>query len=1319
MGQQEQRVDFVNAGSVRKQLTRLVTLGATSVVVASFMASPVPAVATAAVPMAHISANYAHVTKAAVLPRGARRLGLANASKRISGDVALAPRNPTALTRAASAVSNPRSSTFRHYIAKGTFAASYGPTQATINAVEATLRASNLKVTSLSGNHLLVHFSGTVAAADSAFRTSIANVRLASGRIATATTKPVSFPASLASQVVSVVGLNTMVEPQSNIKRATHPATHKAVKAHFTHPTGSAKPCAAATGIANEFGGLTDDQIAHEYGLDSLYGAGDFGAGQTVAIYELEPFSMSDLTAFDTCYFGASAAATMTSHVTVTNVDGGPGTGSGSGESILDIDNVSAIAPGANIDVYQAPNGVSGPIDLYNSIVQTDNAKVVSTSWGECEALAQSSEPGVVNVENELFEQAALQGQSVFASSGDSGADDCAEEAPVPVTPTLSTDDPTSQPFVTSVGGTTTTNAQLPPEQQVWNDGNVGGGGGGGVSGIWGAPSWQQPFLDTASAAAAVDDGLSPCAQSPGDAALCREVPDVSANADEYTGSITLFIDAFGGWNTIGGTSSSAPLWAAMTAVINASTGCQTSGGVGFASPSLYAVASIPADYSASFNDLGAGDGSNDVYDLSNGQDYATKAGYDMASGLGTPILAGPSGQAGLASYLCALSAPSEPRPVITSLSRPTVAVAPTGSLTINGSGFTGALGVSIGGYDVPSTDWSATDDTHIVVSPIPSGAQALTGTLGPQDGAGRAFVSVTGSGGVSSVGADPDSELVYVAGTSGSPDPSVEGVVQFGGPQAGGNTVEVFGSGFTGVTGVTVGGVAATDVTVVNGNELTITVPAYDSGTTSCKSGDDEANDVCQAQVIVTNGNGSSAPDIIRIPYTGALFAGTIGGASLPDCATNLTCEVVPAETEYDYLPTPTITSVTTTSADDSTTWASEQGTTIATIDGSGFDSLGFLWTLVGNPASNNSQNFATLSVSPTEIQVVLPGHNPTTEPVTIDLSVQTLAGISAHTTFKYAGVPVVKAVSPQGGTDLGGTQIAVTGKGFQGVNAEDGGQVDYGYFDFDVATSQLTGYTANSDTSLTATTPENNPGEYIVQVCTVTFCSEPETFSQFNNSIFDFFEPGAPVVTGLSVTSGPASGGTRIVITGQNLADAFIVTFGKVVAEASSEPQILTNGSNTRVDAIVPPGKAGSTVHVRVQTAESLFTGGPPSAATSASSFTYKSSVASPPQNVTLKRHGTAVAVTWKPPASNGGHAVTKYRITAVSQPNSFKKGAKKPPNVVITTKHASTHHATITGLRGGWSYRIKVQAITSKGRGLPGERSSDPFIFITDPA
>src|SRR5581483_4935695 len=111
-----------------------------------------------------------------------------------------------------------------------------------------------------------------------------------------------------------------------------------------------------------------------------------------------------------------------------------------------------------------------------------------------------------------------------------------------------------------------------------------------------GNPSFA--FCASDSNAGSVDDG-------------CRELPDVSANSDEFTGAITSYEADFGGWYTIGGTSSAAPMWAAMLADINASPTCQsnpaTQNGVGFLNPLLYSVASNPTAYAASFNDITVG----------------------------------------------------------------------------------------------------------------------------------------------------------------------------------------------------------------------------------------------------------------------------------------------------------------------------------------------------------------------------------------------------------------------------------------------------------------------------------------------------------------------------------------------------------------------------------------------------------------------------------------------------------------------------------------------------------------------------------------
>jgi hypothetical protein len=298
------------------------------------------------------------------------------------------------------------------------------------------------------------------------------------------------------------------------------------------------------------------------------------------------------------------------------------------------------------------------------------------------------------------------------------------------------------------------------------------------------------------------------------------------------------------------------------------------------------------------------------------------------------------------------------------------------------------------------------------------------------------------------------------------------------------------------------------------------------------------------------------------------------------------------------------------------------------------------------------------------------------------------------------------VTAATPPYLKDAGGTHLTITGSDLQGVAPKDGGELMYLYADADVATEQHSGYVVNSDTSVSANAPASNPGSYIVTVCNITICSAPNTLKQFNNTLVDFYQPGDPTVTSVSTKSGPASGGTRVVVHGTNLSDAVEVDFGSTPSTNSrSAPALLSNGSSTKVIAIAPPGKPGVKVNITVITAESIAEGHP-SPKTKAATFTYKTSVPSAPQDVKAKAHTTTLNVTWKAPVSNGGHAIRSYVVTAVAQPNSFKRHAPKPKPSVAKVKGAKATSASVKHLKAGWTYEVKVQAVNSLGRGLAGK-------------
>ncbi|HZZ98103.1 MAG TPA: protease pro-enzyme activation domain-containing protein [Jatrophihabitantaceae bacterium] len=1225
--------------------------------------------------------HYVRIGTSPALPRGARDVSPAASARPVHGAIALQPRDSAKLAADAHAVSDPHSPQYRHYLAPHQFAALYGPTATTVNAVQRTLRAAHLHVGSVSDNGLLMHFRGTAGTVASAFHTRLQTYRLADGATGIRTSSAPALPSSIAAHVTAITGLNRSFRLQPMYRRVTHQQQRTGPAPKVPHFAGEAKPCQAAAQTAKLENGLTLDRIAHAYGLDPLYKSGDLGQGTTIGIFELAPFVRSDVRTFDTCYFGKSVATAMSGRLHNINIDGGSGTGfapGGTAEADLDVEFASALAPKATIDVYSGNPGDTndGFVDTYNAIVTADVAKVVSVSYGSCEQNFQEIlAAGALNVENQIFEQAALQGQTFVAASGDSGADTCSPNGSgAPTQPYLSVADPSSQPFVMSVGGTAITDAVKGPVEHVWNNGAFGGAAGGGVSSIWGAPSWQQGAsnsTDQAALARAYADGAPKCLDAV-NGGVCRQLPDVSAEGDPNTGAPAMFDANDGGWFDIGGTSVSAPLWAAMLDLVNGSAGCQATSPVGFAPPALYKAAATASDYATDFSDVQTGN--NDMFDLNNGRDFAAGPGYDMGSGLGSPHLAA------LADNMCAQSGAAS-RPVITSLQPTTENVGAEVPFTIHGTNLSGVTALSIGTYDVPATGWTVNNDTTITVTSPPASAQ--TGGQGPQDGSGRAIVSVTNGNGATSPQTS-QSALYYLDATSGNNVPSVSAASPYGGPLAGGNTTDVYGSGFTtsgpdAITSVTFGGVAASTYSVVNETDLRVVVPAYASGTTQCAPGNDPVHDICQVQVVVSNANGASATLPILKPDE----------ADSGSCATG--CEDHAAPTEYEYFPTPTITSI-------APRYLSENGDSIAVLTGHGFDPLGLQWVNVGVPGPALNQDFfidtSTISSSQMTIQVI-PSARLTVKAQPVPITVNSMGGLSAPKQAVYAGGPRLIRVSPNAGPATGGTHISLHGEGFRGTEPENGGAILYeaGFS----GTVQLSGYTVSPDgTTITATTPAVSAGLASVLACTVTDCSFPRTDKQFNDTSFDFFEAGDPAVTSVSSHSGPASGGGRVTISGRNLADVVAVKFGSRHSPQFSNAIFSTD--RYHLTAVVPPGVAGKRVDIRVITAESQH-GGAPSPVTSADRYTYKASPPSPPRNVQVSKQRTSVKVSWSKPLSNGGSRVTGYRVIARALPT--HKG-KAPKPAAANTKRRSL---TLTGLVGGWTYRIVVRARNKHGLGPAG--------------
>ncbi len=391
-----------------------------------------------------------------------------------------------------------------------------------------------------------------------------------------------SVPASLAGTILSVGGLN-------NVARY--------------HPSGLHQAKQNAVSDVGRRNGYMPGGLRTAYDVNQLISNGGDGTGQTVAIFELDGYKSSDVNTYLRNY---DLGVPKYSNVLVDGATNTPG--EGAIEVELDMEGISAIAPGATQKIYIGPNSDQGVNDTYSQIVADDVAKVTSTSWGQCESASGNAE---LQALDNVFAEGAAQGQAFFAASGDSGAFDCDDNK-------LAVDLPADDPNVVGVGGT---NLQMAANgtyggESVWGnpDDNQssphGSGGGGGFSSFFAQPDYQS---------------------GTGIISPYRMVPDVSADADPLTGySVFCTIAASecptSGWVSIGGTSAAAPLWAGIALDTNEYLKELGAPALGSASTQIYTLYSTTQTFPA-YHDVIAG---NNLF-------YSAGMGYDLTTGVGTP----------------------------------------------------------------------------------------------------------------------------------------------------------------------------------------------------------------------------------------------------------------------------------------------------------------------------------------------------------------------------------------------------------------------------------------------------------------------------------------------------------------------------------------------------------------------------------------------------------------------------------------------------------------------------------------------------------
>ncbi|HSR86607.1 MAG TPA: S53 family peptidase [Streptosporangiaceae bacterium] len=336
------------------------------------------------------------------------------------------------------------------FLSVSKFASQYGQTLANITALEKYLSGFGITSTAYA-DRLDISTTGTAAAYTKALSAHISLYRLTARRahdgqparpsmIVHGTASPATLPANLASFVYAVLGLTSYPVAASN-------AVHTPLANHV------------AGSHATQLGNRTPGSFASQYGLTSLYNKGFKGQGETLGI-----ITYASVNPADPAYFWSKVLkiATKANRIKLDNIDGGSGpvsAGAGSGETTLDVEQSGALAPQADIVVYQAPNTDYGQADAWFTAASQNTAASVSTSWGESEILNEAI--GANGTEaatyGGIFDEAGLemaaQGQSAFDAAGDAGAYDDAFDTP-PYTE-LSVDNPANSPWITAAGGTT------------------------------------------------------------------------------------------------------------------------------------------------------------------------------------------------------------------------------------------------------------------------------------------------------------------------------------------------------------------------------------------------------------------------------------------------------------------------------------------------------------------------------------------------------------------------------------------------------------------------------------------------------------------------------------------------------------------------------------------------------------------------------------------------------------------------------------------------------------------------------------------------
>jgi kumamolisin len=477
-------------------------------------------------------------------------------------------------------------------LAPASLAEKFGAKQEDADKVAKSLKKYGLVVDSVSLGTRSMIVSGTAAAMEAAFKPGLAMMRSVDQGEYRGRKNALKIPAELKGIVTGVFGLD-----ERRMARR--------------------KSRAVARAIGSALNPLTPSDLEQRYNFPP----GD-GAGQSVAVAEFGGGYFASDTAAYCKKFGRpvpnvrtvsvepDAPAFTLPQILALPPDQRDEALTMSIEVMMDVEIVAGLCPAADISVYFSTFDEGGWVDLLNAVV-TARPSVLSISWGRAEDDPQWSSSAITAI-NDRLNAARLLGITICVSSGDDGSGDGMDDGRAHV------DFPASSPFVLAVGGTMLMNSTGGVDEVAWWDppgrrtSNGGGSAGGGVSVIFPRPAWQNVRVRSL---------------NPGEIDG-RILPDVSALAGEPLYDL-VFV---GHPQPNGGTSASAPLWAALIARVYGPLPAAKQ--QRFLTPLLYQPAPTgqPVGATAS-RDIMTGDNKS----TPPGRGYKAGRGYDAVTGWGVP----------------------------------------------------------------------------------------------------------------------------------------------------------------------------------------------------------------------------------------------------------------------------------------------------------------------------------------------------------------------------------------------------------------------------------------------------------------------------------------------------------------------------------------------------------------------------------------------------------------------------------------------------------------------------------------------------------